>query len=89
MIPTSFDESNYVLAKPAAMTHEECGCLSVFVGPSTEGTLFVISCWKLTAEELEEIQRTGRVWLGIVGHTMPAAWVLGTSPFHSQEETKP
>jgi len=81
MIPTNFEESNHVLGKPTAMTHEDCSCLSVFVGPSPTGIPLVISCWKLTAEELEEVSRTGRVWLGIVGQTMPPAWVLGTNPF--------
>lgn len=81
MVPANFDESNAVLAKPEDMTHDECECLSVYRGPNSDGVPIVISCWKVTAEELEEIKRTGRVWLGIVGHTMPPAWISGLTPF--------
>ncbi len=79
--PTSFDESNAVLSKPPDMTHEECESLSVCKTIDADSTPVVISCWKLTREELEEINRTGRVWLGILGETMPPAWIAGQSPF--------
>lgn len=41
----------------------------------------VVVCWQLTPEEVLEIVRTGRVWLGIVGQALPATWLLGTTPF--------
>jgi hypothetical protein len=41
----------------------------------------VISCWKVTQEELEEIQRTGRVWLMVYGVTMPPVVLCGVRPF--------
>lgn len=31
----------------------------------------IVSAWSLTPEELEEVNRTGLVWLGIVGQGMP------------------
>ena len=31
----------------------------------------VISCWKLTKEELDLINKTGRVYLTVLGETMP------------------
>lgn len=77
----SFDEANTVLGKPADMTHEQCEAASVCRTQYDDGTPVVISCWKVTKEELEEIQRTGRVWLTIVGQTMPPAHVGGISPF--------
>lgn len=81
MIPTSFDEANAVLGKPDSMSHEECTCLSVLRTEMDNGQPIVISCWKLTTEELAEIQRTGRVWLMIWGPTMPPAAVEGKRPF--------
>lgn len=81
MFPASFDESNHVLGKPEDMSHEDCACLAVFIGEQPNNLPVVVSCWKPTAEELEEINRTGRVWLGIIGHTMPPAWLSGHNPF--------
>jgi len=36
-----------------------------------------VSCWRLTPEELEEVNRTGVVWLKIAGHSMPPVYVSG------------
>lgn len=38
MIPTSFDESNAVLAKPSDMSPDDCDALSVWRGQSLGGT---------------------------------------------------
>lgn len=76
MIATSFDESNHVLGRPPSMTDEQCDPLSVFMGNDV-----VISCWKLTKEELEMINKTGRVWLWVMGDTMPPVALSVASPF--------
>lgn len=81
MILSSFDEANVVLDKPEDMTYDQCEAASVLRTNDSSGTPVVISCWKLTAEELAEIQRTGRVWLGVCGHTMPPAYITGIKPF--------
>lgn len=81
MWPASFPESNVALSKPKDMTDEECTPLSVFRGYDTEGTPVLISCWKLTKEEMEEISKTGRVWLCIYGHGMPPVALGTTDPF--------
>ena len=62
---TSFPESNCVLDKPPGMTYEECEAASVCRTHTPHGIPVVISCWKVTAEELAEITRTGRVWLWV------------------------
>lgn len=79
--PAAFDESNGVLSKPESLTHEQCEALSVWRGPNVDGENVVISCWKLTKEELDEINRTGRLWLIIWGGTMPPSCIMGTRPF--------
>lgn len=81
MIPTSFDESNGYLDRPPDMTDDECGPLSVF-----RDSQYVISCWKLTVEELETLTRTGRVWLWIVGQSMPPVSLTVDSPFTKKTE---
>lgn len=76
-----FPQENLVLHPPSGMTADECAVLSAFAGQDSAGWPVVITCWKLTAEELAEVQRTGRVWLGVLGQTMPPVWLVGTNPF--------
>jgi hypothetical protein len=88
-VPASFDESNAVLGRPPDMTDEQCGPLSIARATDTEGLPLVISCWKLTQAELDEVNRTGRIWLGIVGITMPPAWIAGNNPFPPAPKPSP
>jgi hypothetical protein len=81
MVPTSFDEENLVLDGPPDMSADECAMLSVWRGFLGDGNPVVISCWKPTKEELDEITRTGRVWLLVWGTTMPPVHLTGEKPF--------
>lgn len=83
MIAASFPESNHVLDKPPEMDRETCTALSVFVGqtPAPGACPVVISCWKLTKEELEQINKTGRVWLWVFGCGMPPVALETKNPF--------
>jgi hypothetical protein len=83
----SFDESNTFLGPPAGMTEDEVYSLSIWRGNDTQHRPTVISCWKLTKEELEEINRTGRVWLGVLGVTMPPVWLTTVKPFRNLTDT--
>lgn len=85
MVPTAFDEENGVLDPPPGVSTEECEALSVFRGKLPSNIPVVISCWKLTTEEWEEVRKTGRVWLAIAGHTMPPAFVTGQKPVMTKE----
>lgn len=78
--PCNFPESNGVLGKPPGMTADECEALCVAHATMDEMPV-VISCWKLTVEELAEVNRTGRLWLTVLGNTMPPVIVAGCKPF--------
>lgn len=86
MEPVAFDEENTVLNKPTSMTADECEALSVCCCQSESGWPVVITCWKLTKEELEEVNRTGRVYLVVVGDTMPPVKLHGTKPFINTQQ---
>jgi hypothetical protein len=81
MVPASFTEANIVLARPPDMTADECDCLDVLRTVTPLGRPVVISCWKVTAEDLAEIQRTGRIWLTVYGERMPPVALTGARPF--------
>lgn len=78
MIPASFTESNNFVRAPEGM-EEDCEPLSVMQGQVNNYPV-VMSCWKLTQEELNEINKTGRVWLLVMGETMPPVKLLGIKP---------
>lgn len=81
MVPASFDEANVVLGKPPNMGPDTCDPLTVLRTTNVNDLPVVISCWKMTPAEMEEVQRTGRVWLVVVGHTMPPVAIDGCKPF--------
>jgi hypothetical protein len=80
MFPTDFDESNAVLGKPEDMTDEECTPLCVLRAKFAGGEPFVLSCWKLTQEELDEINKSGKVWLMVFGTGMPPVALTSIKP---------
>ena len=81
MIATAFNEENGVLDAPPGVSPEACSMLSVWRGEMEGGIPVVISCWKPTPEEWEEMRRTGRVWVIIQGHTMPPIAPTGINPW--------
>jgi hypothetical protein len=86
MLPTDFKEANFTYTKPATMTDEQCSDLRVFKGMAPlddKGTMapIIISRWQLSKEDLEEIQKTGCVWLSITGVGMPPVSVFVEHPF--------
>lgn len=82
----SFDESNHVLGAPEGMSPDECDALSVFLGEDTLRRPVVVSCWKLEKGELELINRTGRVWLIVIGPSMPPVALMVQSPMQRNEQ---
>lgn len=89
MIATAFDEENGVLDPPPGVSIDDVHALSVFRGEMSNGTPVIISAWKPTTEEWEEMRRTGRVWVLIQGHTMPPIAVTGIKPFETTPTEQP
>lgn len=71
-----FPEQNFKFIRPAGMTEEECGDLPVYMDGQE-----IVSCWELSGEELDEVKRTGCVWLMVFGQITPPVCVLGVTPF--------
>ena len=72
---------NFTFSKPSSMTDEECAPLHVWKGNDTAGSPVIISCWQFSKEDLEEIARTGRMYLTICGQGMPPVSLQTESPF--------
>lgn len=78
---TAFDEANCILSAPEGMTIDECEAINVWRGRNSEGTPVVISCWKVTKEDLEILLRTGRLYLVCAGDTMPPVILQSKHPW--------
>ena len=82
MIATSFDESNSVMDTPEGVSPDEIIPLSVcFAFEKNWGTPVIISCWKLTDDELKEIVKNKRIWITIMGQGMQPIYPSGITPF--------
>lgn len=88
MISTGFDEANGTQGPPEGFKEggpfgDPQGISTIFVyqGHDQGGTPVVISCWKLTPAELNEINRAGRVWLVVMGQRMQPVWLSTFTPF--------
>lgn len=84
MLPTTFEQVNKVFGKPDNMTDEECMSLPVYQGKYSDGWPCIISCWKFSKEDIEEIQRTGCIWLSITGNSMPPVSLYTENPFEQK-----
>ena len=82
MLPKHFKEANFTFEKPKSMTDEQCMDLSVFKGADTSGQPVIVSCWQFSKEDLEEIQKTGLIYLQISGHGMPPVSLYTENPFN-------
>lgn len=81
-LPT-FRGEQYILKKPLApgekLDPEK-------LGPDEKFPV-VISCWQLSAEEMEEIQRTGKVWLIVTSTSIPPMAVTTHKPTFDGSQT--
>ena len=70
--PVDFEGSNDLMLAPKSMPPEECGDLPIFNANNQ-----IISCFRLTDEELEIVKKTGCVWLSVFGQKMPPVMISG------------
>jgi len=68
--PVGFDGANTVFRAPD--DEENCVDLEALRLDSE-----IVSCWRLTDEELTNIQKTGVIWLSVLGKQMPMVLVSG------------
>jgi len=86
MEASGFHESNHVLGPPEGATEEQVHSLACFVGVDEGDYNVVVSCWRPTQEEINEIQRTGRIWLTVMGNSMPPVRMQAFKPFKKEGE---
>jgi hypothetical protein len=74
MHPIPFSERERVLA-PLDGQHQEMSGLRVVDVTYADGTSSVVSCWQLTDEEISVIQKTGNIYVAVMGRTQPPIYL--------------
>ena len=77
---TGFKETNIYLGAGANPNTEGIGAC-VCQDQST-GQDFIVGKVKVSPEELEKIQETGEIWIGVMGRGWPPLLVTPYNPFH-------
>lgn len=77
--PVPFQGANHNLLPPSG--DNDCMELPVYKGKSPRGETFYISCWKLTKPELEELLKTGKVYVFVYGGGHPPIAISAEDPF--------
>lgn len=85
MKPIKFKEQNHCIQKPESMTDEQCNSLPCHIDYKNHQ---VISCWELTKEELEFINKTGKIYLSVMDIPPPPVALCVTPPFREIEIDK-
>ena len=76
-----FEGCNVIMKKPEGMTDKECGDLPVYRGEcdSPMGQVMV-SCWKLTEDDFDQLITTGCVYLWVYGNMHPPVSITTFPP---------
>lgn len=80
MIPVDFPQRTMVLQSPNDGS-VDCLELPVYAGPNVHGQPVMTSCWKPNKEEIDELLRTGCIYLTIYGKGHPPVWLSCINPF--------
>ena len=81
MNPVKFEQANVLMERPPHLTAEQCADLPVCITKNTDNLPVVISCWQITEAELKQLKKTRRLYLGVMGVTMPPVFIDTESPF--------
>jgi len=75
MKAVEFKGQTKVFTKPSGMTDAECGSLAVnFNGEQS------VSCWELDENDIKNILKHKRVWLGVLGGGHPPVFLTTDEP---------
>jgi len=69
MKPIRTVNTDDILRKPKGMSEEECSDLPITRIHFGDGSQGVESCWQLSEWEIQEIVKTGRVYVTVIGTT--------------------
>lgn len=88
MIPIDFEQSKIKIKSRKIIQGEIIEVPVFYNNPSDESNTY-ITCWKASFEELQEIKKTGKIWLKVHGKFMDNTELLAFNPFAKPENVNP
>lgn len=73
-----FEQVNEDLGPPQG---HDCDSLPIFRGKDTKGNDRIISKWQFTKEEIDELAKTGCIYLYVLGQFHPAVAIETRDPW--------
>lgn len=81
-----FKFRNRTFIAPPDVTQADIRELPAYSGEDENGYPNIVSCWKMTSEELKTINENGGIiYLGVMGNSMPPVWITPDDPFSGME----
>jgi len=77
--PSSFDGATAVFGPPTGMTEDEVFSLCA-ARLKWGDDRAILTCWKPTRDQLDAISQSGRVWLTVMGQSMPPVALTSENP---------
>jgi hypothetical protein len=75
MTPVEFEQANKVFTPPQGLDSSQCSPINAFVGQaeggSCDGILIVVTAWKPSEEEIDDLMNGQPVFLTFVGGLPP------------------
>lgn len=79
MIPINFPGVNFTIRNPNQ--RDLPTSIPVFSGFSPAIKPCIISCWRFSEEDIENIQKTGIIWIEIMGYHLSPHTLITGNPF--------
>lgn len=83
--PIPFKEANEFMAPPADVADRYTNVLELPLHRTEGDPEVLVSCWRLTVPEIEEITRTGLLWVQVLGPNHPPMAIRTSRPFITDE----
>lgn len=85
MHPKNFPQSNAKLDTPVGISPDMVPPICAHIC-EVNGMVAMTTCWKLSPEDLAELQRTGEIWLWVLGNRHPPVTLSTKNPFSAVNE---
>ena len=89
MESANFDQSNIILGPPDGLTEDDVKTIHAFKGVRNLGdhksTVHVV-CYKPSREDMVRMERTGRLWVQVLGDNYPPISMSSMNPFEEPDK---
>lgn len=89
MVPIKFKGANHTFSGPVGDNGEIAKLPVLAIAAHNNQRACLVSCWELSMEELATINKTGLIWLKVMGDKTPPLSLTTFQPFEFIEKDDP